>query len=156
MSIDVKITGLQELQRVLENMPKDVAKKIIRSTLKEAGEEMRESMAAAAPKESGFLSQHFNVKLRISGDDIMGTAFIGPAGKMYYPKRGSKEIGVATGKHPHKGGLVPVASVARFLEFGTSRMAAHPFMRAVFEGHKDIALKHIIADLQAAIAKWTK
>lgn len=156
MSEEIKITGLDELQRKLVSMGADVSKKVIRVALVNAGYDVRNQMVIMAPKDSGFLSEHFNVKLRIRKDDIAGTAFVGPAGKMNYPNRGSKDIGVATGKHPKKGGTVPVASVARFLEFGTSKMAARPFMRSAFESRTAMVLNIIINEIKDGIARWTR
>jgi HK97 gp10 family phage protein len=89
----------------------------------------------------------------IKRDGLIGNAFIGPAGKMYYPDRGTKEKGTATGKNPKKGGLVPVASVARFLEFGTSKMAAKPFMRPSFKQSAQDALDSLIESLRDALAE---
>ena len=154
--IEVKITGLDELQRVLEEMPKDVARRALRGGLKAGSEIVRQRMVENAPKASGFLSEHFNVKVRIRSNELVGTAHIGPAGKTYYPGKGAKEKGVRTGKHPNKGGLTPVASVARFLEFGTSRMSAKPFLRPAFESTKDSVLSTIINSLRDAIGRWAK
>ena len=46
--IEVKISGLSELQKTLEEMPRDVARKIIRGALNEAADEMRDHLVAAA------------------------------------------------------------------------------------------------------------
>lgn len=154
-AVTVNIKGLDELQKTLEEMPRDVSRKILRNDLKDSGEYMRQEMSANAPYASGFLSEHFDSKVKIKSDELAGSAFVGPMGKMYYPG-GDKEKGVATGKFAHKGGLVPVASVARFLEFGTSKMSPHPFMRNTFEQNKDGVMIKIIEGIKTAIEKWTK
>jgi HK97 gp10 family phage protein len=151
--VTVKFSGLDELQKELASLPLEVSRKVVRGSLKEGAEEMREGMHKNAPKDSGFLSEHFNVKVRVSTDEIAGSAFIGPAGKMYYPGRGSKDKGVATGRYPHKGGLVPVASVARFLEFGTSKMPAHPFMRQTFDQLKMPVFNTIVSEIKSILQK---
>lgn len=152
----ITIRGLDELQKTLEELPADVSKKVMREPLTAAAAEMREAMFAMAPKDTGFMAEHFNAKFRISGKNTEGHAFIGPAGRVYYPNRGSKEAGTATGRRPRRGGLVPVVSVARFLEFGTSRMKPRPFMRPAFEAHKESVMNVIVQGIRDALAKWAK
>jgi HK97 gp10 family phage protein len=48
-------------------------------------------------------------------------------------------------------GRIAVASVARFLEFGTSKMSARPFMTPAWESHKEIVRDKIIEKLGEAI-----
>src|SRR6202000_446753 len=91
---------------------------------------------------TGFLSEHFDVKTRIASKEIQGSAFIGPQGKMDYPKNGSyKERKNAKGKVIQRMGRISVTSVARFLEFGTVKMAGKGFMTKAFEQSKDQALE---------------
>lgn len=148
------VTGLQELQRKLEELPRDVARRVLREPMTNAANLVKEAMVNLAPKDSGFLAEHFNAKFRIKRGELAGTAFIGPAGHVYYPGRGSKERGTSTGKNPKRGGLVPVVSIARFLEFGTSKMAAKPFMRPAFESTKGAAIDVITQGVREALAKW--
>lgn len=152
----ITIKGLAELQVTLETLPRKVVTKVLREPMTDAANLVKDAMIQLAPKETGFLADHFNAKYRVVRNEIAGSAFIGPAGKMYYPNRGSKERGTATGKHPHKGGVVPVASVARFLEFGTSKRPAKPFMRQAFEMTKDEALARITEGLKEALASVGK
>lgn len=156
MAETITIKGLDELQKRLEALPRNVQIKVMRGPMTDAANVVKEAMVQLAPKESGFLSEHFNAKFRAKRGELAGSAFIGPAGKMYYPNRGSKDRGVSTGKHPHKGGLVPVASVARFDEFGTSKHRAHPFMRQAFEMTKDKALEVITEGIRSALASEGK
>lgn len=148
-----KIEGFDVLQKKLEALPRNVVRKILRGPMFQAANIVREAMVEGAPKHSGFLSEHFNVRIRIIRGELACSAYIGPAGRMYYPGRGLKEKGVSTGKRPHKGGLIPVASVARFLEFGTSKMPAKPFMRQAFESTKDRALQVIVDGLKSALSE---
>ena len=149
-----KVKGLEELQRKMQQMPQDVAKRLIRNTLREAGEIVSKKMSELAPRKTGLLAKDFNVTVGIGkGGELSGEARIGPRSGVYYPYKGNiKEIKIATGKHGKKGGAIPVISVARFQEFGTSKMQAHPFMRPAFEQVKDQVLAKIIGDIQTAIA----
>lgn len=136
----VKITGLDELQKRLERMAKEDSKVIVKGATKEAAVTMRDAMVAGAPEETGFLKEHFNIKFTTIREGIGGEAFVGPAGKVNYPKRGGK-----------KSRTVAVASVARFFEFGTSKMAAKPFMRQAFNSNKDRAMQQIIDFIKKAL-----
>jgi HK97 gp10 family phage protein len=156
MKVEYKITGLVELQRTLEQMPRDVARKAVRGGLTAAAEMVRDRIVATAPRKSGFLASHFNVKFRMRGDELAGTAYVGPAGKVYYPNVGRAERGISTGRRPHKGGLLPVASVARFLELGTSKMAAKPFIRPAFESSRDGIIALVVSSITDAIARWRR
>jgi HK97 gp10 family phage protein len=152
--VTVKINGLDQIQRALEQIPKVVADKAIRGGLRKGAESLRERIAANAPRESGFLANHFNVKVRVMHNELAASAFVGPASKTYYPNIGDRRVGVSTGKHGQKGGALPVASVARFMEFGTSKMAARPFIRPAFESMKEAILDTVVKSIQEAIAKW--
>jgi HK97 gp10 family phage protein len=163
---EVTIKGLDELQKVLEDLPKKVANKVLRDDLQGAADYLSQEMAASAPYRTGFLSEHFGSRVSIHSGEVAGSAYVGPGGKMYYPQEGAGEFGgktegdewrrVATGKHPVKGGLVPVASVARFLEFGTSRMPPKPFMTQAFDSSKDALLVKIVEGIKSALSGWLK
>lgn len=163
--VSVKVDGLEELQANLEQLPKNVAHRVLRGTLKDAAEFLRQKIVEKAPQEiggvhPGFLSEHFDSKIRVSSGELSGDAFVGPEGKMYYPG-GDSEKGVATGKHPQKGGLVPVASVARFLEFGTlgpgdHRITPNHFITEAFEENKDGVITKIIQGIKDAIGRYLR
>jgi HK97 gp10 family phage protein len=149
-TVTFEIKGLSELQDKLESLPKKIANKILRQTLKDAGEIIRRAMARLAPQDTGFLEQHFSTRTKIKRADIAGSAFVGPDGKIDYPLNslGSYEtIRKKNGKVKRNIGRVAVATVARFLEFGTSKMAAKPFMTQAFESTKQQAVDKIVSDL---------
>jgi HK97 gp10 family phage protein len=150
--VTTEIKGLDELQRKLEAMPEKVAKKGLRDALKAGGRILVSALMAFAPRQTGFLSEHFDMRLSIRGEDIAGSAYVGPEGKMDYPDAGGgyREKENRKGKK-YRVGRIAVASVARFLEFGTSRMAARPFMTPAWEAHKEIVRDAIIDKLKDAV-----
>jgi len=157
--LTVKITGLDKLQQTLEKLPKDVAKNVLKSALKETATELRKRIVAAAPKDTGFLSKHFVVSFKFIKGELAATASVGPSGKAIYPASRDKSLtkkqqGVGTGKNAKKGGYVPTKSVARFLEFGTSKMSAHPFIRPAWGAFQNEALNLITEKLRVYIAAW--
>lgn len=147
----VEIKGLDELQHNLERLSKEVSAKVLKETLKEQGNVVAAAFIGAAPTETGFLAEHFDVKMHVEREDIAGSAFIGPK-KTNYPFRG-KTFRFMKKKF---GRTVAVATVARYLEFGTSKMAAHPFMRPAWEFIQGAVLDGIIAAIKSKLQEFDK
>jgi HK97 gp10 family phage protein len=138
---EVKIDGLDKLQDALLKLEPAKAKAALRGALKAGADPIKQDMAASAPYESGILEENIGVKLSTKGSsELRGAAFIGPTGKGKYPPQG--------GPGKKKRSAMPVATIARFLEFGTSKMAARPFMTQAFERQKGNALERIIQVLR--------
>jgi HK97 gp10 family phage protein len=148
--VTTKFTGWDELQKKLEALPEDLAKKTMRTALGAGGDVMRDGMVAAAPEDTGFLKEHFNVKISVKDGGLVGKCFVGPAGKIDYPNGdgGYRDKVNRKGK-TYQIGRISVASVARFLEFGTSKMGKKPFMTQAFETKKGTALDAMIEKLKA-------
>jgi HK97 gp10 family phage protein len=141
--VEVKITGLRELQEVLEQQTKNVAKDIIRKGLKKAAglwrEEMKtrvargwhvfQSASKGRSREWGFLAGHIGMKTSVRGDEFEGTCHVGPVKKGFW---------------------------SLFLEFGTARMAARPFIRPAFEARKFAVLEKFTSTVREEIAKLGK
>lgn len=155
--VETRIDGLDELQHKLEEMPEKVAKKGLRDALKAGGAIMVSALVAFAPRLTGFLAEHFDMRLSIRGDDIAGSAYVGPQGKMDYPDAdgGYRQKENRRGKK-YNVGRIAVASVARFLEFGTRKMAARPFMTPAWESHKEIVRDAIVDKLRDAVEEAAK
>jgi hypothetical protein len=98
-------------------------------------------MVSGAPKDSGFLAEHLDVKTRVRRDELAASAFIGPNGRKVYPP-GNRRAGYWART---------AAYVARMFEFGTSKLAKLPFMTQAFESRKQAALDAIIAKLREVI-----
>lgn len=126
--VEVKITGGQELFEMLEERPPRVAKAIIRKALRAAAGIWRGAMVekvaqgwhvwkgsskTGRSRDFAFLHGHIGMKLSVRGDELEGTCSVGPVKKGFW---------------------------ASFLEFGTSRQAAQPFIRPAFDGYKDAVL----------------
>jgi HK97 gp10 family phage protein len=143
--ITARIVGGADLQRKLERFSLQVAKGFVRRGLRAGANVFKELMVQLAPRDTGFLAEHFGVKISAKGKEISGSAYVGPQGKIYYPGRepGKSKKGMARA----------VATVARFLEFGTSRMAPRAFMTQAFENGKNLALNNIIETLKRILSE---
>jgi HK97 gp10 family phage protein len=156
--VTMEITGLQELQLALEQLPHKVAQKGLRVALKGGGALIEEGMVQLAPKDTGFMSEHFNTRVKISRDELSATAYVGPQGKIDYPAYASGAYRILRNANGRirKVGKIAVATIARFLEFGTSKMSKHPFMTQAFETRVKPALEVIIQKLTVAVEQAAK
>lgn len=151
-----KISGLDELQKTLEEIPVKVAKSGLRKALKAGGNVILDGMVEEAPEDSGFLKRHFGMRTKILHNDIAGKIFIGPEGRIDYPKSGGGYITKMVKNKAKSIGRIAVATVARLLEFGTSKMQKNPFMTRAFEKRKGTALEAIISSLRDTVAREAK
>lgn len=123
--ITVTVSGLSELQTALEALPLKVAKQDLRAVLRAGANVFKKDMVATAPEESGFLESHIDIRTRLRGDELAGTAFVGPNNRAVYPNR-------KPSWHARTARLV-----AGWLEFGTERAAKKPWLTQSFETQKE-------------------
>lgn len=151
MDENVNIKGLDQLLATLEILPRKVADKDVSVALRAGGKVVQNAFAASAPEDTGFLAEHFNVKVKLRREELGGSAYVGPDARADYPERdGGYRLKVLKNKL-RKVGRISVLSVCRFLEFGTSKMGKKPFMTQAFEGSKDGALDAMTTSLQVGI-----
>jgi HK97 gp10 family phage protein len=156
--ITVEISGLDALQAKLDAIGEEFGNKkqgsVLRSALFRGGSVMKEAMARTAPKHTGFLSENIAARTTMTKGafkNLGGSVFIGPAGKVLYPAERATSAIRKAGKRVGKYLRVSAVMVARFLEFGTSKMSKKPFLTQSFESYKDDALNAIIETLKAKI-----
>lgn len=151
--VTVEVKGLAELQQKLEELPIKVAKRGIRAALRAGGDVLRSEIITLAPKDTGFLAEHFGTKIKMRRDELAGSAFIGPQGKVDYPAfmSGAYRIVRSAKGKAKKVGRVAVATVARYLEFGTSKMGKRPFITPAFDAKHGAILDAIVAKITDAV-----
>jgi HK97 gp10 family phage protein len=131
--VTFKMHGTAELYEALEKQPPLVAKAIIRKALRAAARiwwaemkirvrrgwhvfkttEVKGKRYQGREREYGYLQQHMAIKISTRGDELGGVAQVGPVRGCFW---------------------------SAFLEFGTSKMRAFPFIRVSFESRKqDVA-----------------
>jgi len=153
MISQVTVNGLDALGEALKNLPDNIAKKYLRQATFAAANVIKEDAIARAPVRSGELQDHIAVFKRSSDADTAHYA-IGVRG---IKKLSSKQRRTAAM-------LRKIAGVERldisgqlfywrFLEFGTSKMAARPFMRPAFEAQKTTAIDVFRDTLAASVAE---
>ena len=119
---DVKLDGLENLLTELGKLGKE-GEKIEREILKKAGEKVKDAIIKEAPQRTGNLKKNIKVS-NIKRQD--GASFI-----EVYP---SKD-----------------AFYAAFLEFGTAKMKADPFMSRGYEDSKEDVEELIVEEVKKGL-----
>jgi HK97 gp10 family phage protein len=131
------MAGFKELENALLELPKAVGKKVLREALKKAAQPVVWDAQRNVPVLTGELLGSIDIRATLSKRQRRGRAkagdvemFIGPS----WPK----------GAHGH------------LVEFGTSKMAARPFLRPAWDANKNGVLASIGRELWIAIDKAAK
>ncbi|TNH06632.1 HK97-gp10 family putative phage morphogenesis protein [Testudinibacter sp. TR-2022] len=154
-SVTVKVSGLKELQKAMGELGRKASNRIAVKAMRKGGAIVRDKARANAP----VLTE--NVPHRKAGTvkkAISSRTKIGRNGKtntyVWVKGLSTKQILKFKGKTGKSGAFNPKDPFYwRFLEFGTSKMPAKPFMRPAFEQSKQQAAKAIIDTLRTEILK---
>ncbi len=129
-----KVQGLAELVRNLEAMPEVIRNKAVGKGTKEGAKIIQQAAISLAPEDSGRLKQ--NIVVRERKDTIFDSehqVVIRAQGKADNPRN---------------------SFYAYFLEYGTSKMAAKPFMRPAFEQNKESAVATMAGYIKEAVGSF--
>lgn len=127
--INVTVIGAAELEKKLMSFEPKLARKVIRKALREAAKPVLAAAKANVPVDEGDLKKSLKVKA------------------LKKRKKGTYTIQVATSDGWFKGDQFYGA----FLEFGTSKMAARPFIRPAYDSQEGVAGKIIMQHLRKGI-----
>lgn len=151
----VRVEGLDELLHKLEALPREMAGRNggpVRSALFKAATVVRDEARNRAPVRSGLLRDNIVAKRNRNPGEHDATEEYGVG-----VAKGSKKKYANTRKNRRQrkvGEEYTAPSVAfywRFLEFGTAKLAARPFLRPAFEQTKERALGVFKTELAAGI-----
>jgi HK97 gp10 family phage protein len=134
--IRVDLIGGKELEQALLQLPKATAKGVLRRTLLKAAQPIEAQAAALAPRDTGKLQESIVVSTRLKKSQRRGPRFTGVEVFIGASSSGNKK-----GYHAH------------LVEFGTSKMAARPFMRPAFDMLSAKTLDAIRIDIWAVLSK---
>jgi HK97 gp10 family phage protein len=126
MRVEIRIHGLQEVQRALAALPQEIREESLDKTLRAAAEPILEAARARAPMRTGRLRQSLAVGL-VTKD-----------------AKASKGAAVFIGS---------TSPLAHFQEYGTRHHPPQPFMRPAYDARADAARRIIEAGLLAEISK---
>jgi HK97 gp10 family phage protein len=148
------IQGLPELKAALMQLPKEIQGKVLADAVKPAAMMIRDRARDRAPQLTGLVKKAIVAYRARKSDpsriiyEVGVTMKIRRAGEIITGSRKKlRQIRAETGKK------AMTAFYWRFLEFGTKKMPARPFLRPAFEELKMKALEQIKDSLSAAIEK---
>lgn len=140
--VEIKVDGLDSLMRALHELPDRVAKNALRSAVNAGATEIKRGAREKAPVDTGRLKRSlYQRQIREQSSLYQQTYF----------------VGVRTGPKRGKDGKKDYSQDAwywKFVEFGTSKIVARPFLRPAFEGNKEAAVNRIAEKLDERIQKY--
>ena len=119
---DMKLEGMENLLSEIEKLGK-IGSRIENKALREAGDVVKEAIQKETPIRSGKLKESINVS-RVKNKDGAKRVEVGPNKDVFY---------------------------SRFVEFGTVKMKANPFMARGYETSKDSAMETIEKNLKEGL-----
>ena len=153
----IKLEGIDELKRALADASATIRKKAVRGALREAGKVIQVAAKAKAPmlkfpapyRKSGTVKKNILVRAskfaRRAGDEGVYINVRGIRGAARIAK-----LGKAGSKNPND------PFYWRFLELGTKKMAARPFLRPAAESKGEEAVKTFMRSVIPQIQKLNK
>lgn len=153
MSVSVKVNGLKELGKNLQALDKKVRNRISAKAMRAGGRIVRDTARAKAPVLQESVPHRRKGTLKRS---IVERTKVGKNGKtttlISVRNLSGKQIAKFKGKTGKSGAKNPNDPFYwRFVEFGTSKMPAKPFLRPAFEQSKQQAANTIISTLRTEI-----
>lgn len=136
------VAGLKELQAALKELPQRIARNVLRGAVGAGAAVIRNEAKARAPISTGdrgaghpspgtLRRAIYQKQIRELSSAVKQTFYVGVRKGKQYRGQGKK------------GNLSQDAYYAKFVEFGTAKMAARPFMRPAFEAKKGEAVQAI-------------
>jgi HK97 gp10 family phage protein len=134
MAVTVQVEGLEEINRNLLDLGDKLAKQYIRKAAKQASDLFVKAAKQRAPvlqkptrqRQPGTLRDSIIAKVSLTKKKGL-VVRVGPEKKVFY---------------------------ARFVEFGTSKMKPHPYMRPAWDSEKNAALDAFAESLKQSVASY--
>lgn len=158
MAETIRIEGLEEVRKRLLALPREISGKNggpLLAALRKMGRVIQADAKARVRKKSGTLADNIIVvrkKNQFTGTEEVNVTVRAKATK-FKDNKANRRKGRVGGLYKAYGPLF----YARFLEFGTSKMPAYPFLRPAFESHKgqlgDIFRNELSAAIDLAVRR---
>lgn len=140
--VSIQLTGFKELAAALRELPQRVAKNALRAAVNAGASEIKKQVRKNAPMDTGLLKKNiFQKQIREASGPYQQTFAVGVRQGRAKNKDGSKK---------------ELPFYWRFMEFGTSKLPARPFLRPAFETKKEAAVKAIADKLDERIQKYAR
>ncbi len=132
----VQITGDKQLEKVFDQFEVNLRKKIARKAIRKAAKPVRDTAIARAPVDTGLLKKSIKVR----------------AMKRSRKNKHTVAVRVVTGEGFFKG----EAFYGGFLEYGTTRMRARPFMRPAHDENKNTVRQVFQTEIAALVIETAR
>jgi len=151
----MQLTGFKELAVALRELPERVARNGLRAAVNAGSTVIKKEVISKAPEDTGALKDNiYQKQVREQSGPMRQTFYVGVR------KGVAKYANTAANRRAGKAGKVykdaGTTFYWRFLEFGTSKLAAHPFVRPAFESKKEDAVIAIGEKLDERIQKHAR
>ncbi|WP_374349164.1 HK97-gp10 family putative phage morphogenesis protein [Chitinimonas sp.] len=134
---DLAVQGLAELGRALDGLGPKIERKLMRRALRAGAVLIRNAAIARVPKDSGAAQRSIRVVFRRGEPGVIVVNVVaGDLSESNQRKFGQKS-----------------AFYVRFLEYGTARLPARPFMRPALDDRASAAVEAIAGVLADGIEK---
>ena len=142
MAEQIRVHGLKELGRKLEKLPNDMARKALQKGVNAGADVTKREARARVPVDTGYIKSQ--IRRRAANKRLGKLARAAAVGVLTDEKAGGLQLGTARKNRKRRNGVSTGltgfansdAYYWRFLEFGTSKMSARPFIRPAFESTK--------------------
>lgn len=157
-NLSVKVTGLKELGQALENLGRKTKNKLGAKAMRKGGAIIRDQARANAPmlkekvphRKRGTLKKAILASTKVNKSGNVRT-------KIYVRKLKEGKIEEFKAKSGKSGAKNPNDPYYwRFVEFGTSKMPAQPFLQPAFSAKKEQAAREVITTLRNDILQEAK
>lgn len=129
-SVSVKVDGLRELGERMKGLKEDVNNRIARAATAAGAVVIRNAAQQKVPVDTGNLKKNIIVKRLPKGESSLTSEHIVTVRQ-----------GKLTKKQKDKG--LQDAYYGKFVEYGTAKMPARPYMRPAFDQNKENAVQAI-------------
>lgn len=155
MKIRVKVDGLKEIQRAMEELPRATQKNVMKRVLMARAKPIAAMADNLVPVDRGVLQRSIKVFAR-SGSQ--GKAAFAKAMRSGATRKQAGQAARDANSAASTQQVVYVSTTkklphAHMQEFGTEKMAPNPFMRPAWDKHEPELLKGLAGDMWAEIKK---
>jgi len=138
METTFKLTGFDNLEKALDDLPRATAKNVVRRVLKKQAQPFADTARQLVPVDKGHLKRSITVGTKVAKTQRKEIKKL--------QSEGFITMSIGPGQDP----------AAHLVEYGFDQQAAEPFMRPAWDKHKDGVLDGVADDLWKEIEKAAK
>ncbi len=140
MAETMQLKGFKELASALRELPQRVSRNALRAAVNAGATEIKKEARIQSPVDTGLLKKNlYQKQVREASGPNRQTFYVGVRQGVVRNKDGTKK---------------DMPFYWKFMEFGTSKLPAAPFLRPAFESKKEDAVKRISEKLDERIQKY--